>query len=314
MMEIKKPTIIVEEKTPGKASFIVEPLVRGYGTTLGNALRRVLYTALPGAAIVGVIIEGVQHEFSTIKGVKEDVAEIILNLKELAIKWHTESEETATLKLKTKKAGIVFAKDIEIPSDIEIMNPDAPICTLSEGASINMTMTVGRGEGYVPANANKNPDAPIGYIPIDSLFSPVKFVKYDVSDTRVAQTIDYDKLVIEVTTNATATPKEVISLAAKILVDHLKLFIDLVDDIENIDILVSKEEEAEPMKIDMTIEQLELSVRPLNCLKRANINMVEELLDLTEEGLGKIKNLGKKSADEIIEKLKLQGLSLKSKE
>lgn len=313
MMNIIKPTIEINEQSRGEATFTIEPLVRGYGTTLGNALRRVLYAALPGEAIVGVKIKGVKHEFSTVEGVKEDVAEIILNLKEIAVKVHLEKFEKITARLFKNTPGPVRAKDIEFPAEVELMNGDLLICTLSEGASIDMDITVARGKGYVSAQNNKKSDMPIGYIPIDSSFSPVKFVTYDVTDTRVAQTIDYDKLVISIKTDATATPKEVISLAAKILVEHLGLFIDLVDlgDIVVIQPTVGPDV---PEKEDMPIEQLGLSVRPLNCLKRHGINMVSELIEYTEDGLNKIKNLGKKSAEEIIEKLKLAGYSLKLKD
>lgn len=311
MIEFIKPTIEIKEISKGEATFTVEPLVRGYGTTLGNALRRVLYATLPGAAIVGVKIKGVKHEFSTVPGVKEDVAEIILNLKEVAVKAHLDSFERATVTLSKDTQGVVKAKDIKVPSDIEIMNGDLVICNLSEGASIDMELTIASGEGYVPAQNNKKADMPIGYIPIDSSFSPVKFATYEVIDTRVAQTIDYDKLVLTVKTDATATPTEVVSLAAKILVDHLGLFIDMVDNMSSVDVLKPEEDEVEDTKEDIAIEQLDLSARPLNCLKRANINMVSQLLELTEEELDKIKNLGKKSAKEIIDKLSLMGYSLK---
>lgn len=312
MIEIARPTIKIEGEVAREGTFLIEPLERGYGTTLGNALRRVLYTALPGAAIIGIKIDGVKHEFDTIPGVREDVAEIILNLKEIAIKVHPyESFTKANVKLEKSGEGIVRASDIKISSDIEIMNPDAYICSLSDGAKLNMEITIGKGKGYVSANNNKLDHAPIGYIPIDSLFSPVQSVSYHVSDTRVEQTIDYDKLAITVKTNATSTPREVVSLAAKILVDHLRLFMVLDENMSKIETIVEATTEVEPEKLNIPIENLELSVRPLNCLKRYKINFLDELLALTEEELARIKNLGKKSADEIIEKLTLQGYSLK---
>ncbi|MGI6594094.1 MAG: DNA-directed RNA polymerase subunit alpha [Christensenellales bacterium] len=315
MMDINKATIKINEQSRGEATFTIEPLVRGYGTTLGNALRRVLYAALPGEAIVGVEIKGVKHEFSTIEGVKEDVAEIILNLKEIAVKVHLEKFEKITARLFKNTPGPVRAKDIEFPTEVELMNGDLLICTLSEGASIDMDITVGRGKGYVSAQNNKKSNMPIGYIPIDSSFSPVKFVTYNVTDTRVAQTIDYDKLVISIKTDATSTPTKVISLAAQILAEHLKLFINLVDGMVDTPIFRDDEKPKVENEIkDIPIEQLGLSVRPLNCLKRHGINMVSELIGYTEDELNKIKNLGKKSAEEIIEKLKSADYSLKSKD
>lgn len=316
MLEIYKPRITVEENANGaEATFTVEPLERGYGITIGNCLRRVLCTALPGAAIRGIKIEGVKHEFSTIPGVREDVAEIILNLKEVAIKvLDPENFDDTIVNLVRNTAGVVCAKDIDFPTGIEVMNPDAYICSVEEGASLNMELTVGVGRGYVSAKDNKNPKAPIGYIPIDSLYSPVVAVSYDVENTRVEQSIDYDKLRIKVKTNAASSPREVISLAAKVMGDHLKLFINLIDDMEEKEILKNRDDDKQTKALFMSIEELDLSVRPLNCLKRAGIFTVEDLIKKSEEDMLKVRNLGRKSLDEVIGKLERMGLSLASKE
>ncbi|NCA91925.1 DNA-directed RNA polymerase subunit alpha [bacterium] len=317
MMEIVKPKITeIVGTDDSQASFVVEPLERGYGTTIGNCLRRILCTALPGAAIIGIQIEGVKHEFSTIPGVKEDVAEIILNLKDVAVKVFTEEYfAPAKVKLVKTTGGIVTAKDIDLPSDIEIMNPDAFICTLEDGYSLDMTLTIGTGRGYVSGPNNKPAiQQPIGYIPMDSLFSPVVAVSYFVEATRVEQSIDYDKLTINVKTNATSSPRKVISLAAKIMSDHLKLFINLVDEMNSIDILVSKDDDDTQKALYMSIEELDLSVRPLNCLKRAGIFTVEDLVKRSEEDMLKVRNLGRKSLDEVIKKLESFGLKLYNKD
>ncbi|HOB64182.1 MAG TPA: DNA-directed RNA polymerase subunit alpha [Clostridia bacterium] len=315
MMEMLKPRITTEEPNKSEATFVVEPLERGYGITIGNCLRRILCTALPGAAIIGVKIEGVSHEFSTIPGVREDVVDIILNLKEVAIRVHNpEKFEPTVVTLVKSGEGVVTAGDINVPSNIEITNPDAVICTMDKGASINMELTVGTGRGYVSAKDNKNPKAPIGYIPIDSLFSPVISVSYNVESTRVEQSIDYDKLYINVRTNAASTPREVIALAAKIMQDHLKLFINLVENMENVETLVSRDEDKQTKVMSMSIEELDLSVRPLNCLKRASIVTVEDLIKRTEEDMLKVRNLGRKSLDEVIRKLEAIGLSLAKKD
>lgn len=318
MMEMTKPRITENiGAEDSQASFVVEPLERGYGTTIGNCLRRILCTALPGAAIIGIQIEGVKHEFSTVPGVKEDVAEIILNLKDVAIKVHGEEYFTpTTVKLTRTIGGVITAGDIELPSDIEIMNPDAFICTLEDGYTFDMTLTIGTGRGYVSGPANKAAlkDAPIGYIPIDSLFSPVLAVSYSVEATRVGQSIDWDKLTINVKTNATSTPRKVISLAAKIMSDHMKLFINLVDEMNNVDILVNKDDNEQQKALFMSIEELDLSVRPLNCLKRAGIFMVEDLVKRSEDDMLKVRNLGRKSLDEVIQKLNGLGLGLYNKD
>lgn len=315
MMGIDKPKITAEEPSKSEATFIVEPLERGYGITIGNCLRRILCTALPGAAIIGVKIEGVSHEFSTIPGIREDVADIILNLKEIAIKVHNpEKFETTTVMLVKSGEGVVSAGDINVPSNIEITNPGVTICTMDKGASLNMELTIGVGRGYVSAKDNKNPKAPIGYIPIDSLFSPVVSVSYSVESTRVEQSIDYDKLRINVHTNAASTPREVIALAAKVMQDHLKLFINLVENMENVETLVSRDDDKQTKAMSMSIEELELSVRPLNCLKRASIFTVEDLVKRSEEDMLKVRNLGRKSLDEVIKKLEAIGLSLNNKD
>jgi DNA-directed RNA polymerase subunit alpha len=315
MMGIDKPKITVEESSKSEATFIVEPLERGYGITIGNCLRRILCTALPGAAIIGVKIEGVSHEFSTIPGIREDVADIILNLKEVAIRVHNpEKFETATVNLVKSGEGVVSAGDINTPSNIEITNPGVTICTMDKDASLNMELTIGVGRGYVSAKDNKNPKAPIGYIPIDSLFSPVLFVSYNVESTRVEQSIDYDKLRIYVRTNAASSPREVIALAAKVMQDHLKLFINLVENMENVETLVSRDDDKQTKAMSMSIEELELSVRPLNCLKRASIFTVEDLVKRSEEDMLKVRNLGRKSLDEVIKKLEAIGLSLNNKD
>lgn len=314
-MEIVKPNISVVEASQREGSFIVEPLERGYGITVGNCLRRIINTALPGAAIKGIQIEGIKHEFSTIPGVKEDVAAIILNLKTVAVKVFAQNPSfQANVRLVKNTPGIVRAGDIELTSDIEIMNPNTPICTLEEGASINFELTIGVGRGYVSSKDNKNPKAPIGYIPIDSLYSPVVSVSYSVENTRVEQSIDYDKLTINIETNATSTPREVISLAAKIMNDHLKLFIGLVGSMADKDILVNRDDDKQQKVLTMSIEELDLSVRPLNCLKRAGIYTVEDLIKKTEEDMLKVRNLGRKSLDEVMMKLESMNLSLHNKD
>ncbi len=316
MLEITKPRITVDENANGaEATFVVEPLERGFGTTVGNCLRRVLCMALPGAAIKGIKIEGVRHEFSTIPGVREDVADIILNLKELAIKvLDIDNFEDSVVTLVRNTAGVISAGDIDFPTGIEVMNPEAYICTIEEGASLNMELTIGVGRGYVSAKNNKNPKAPIGYIPIDSLYSPVVAASYSVESTRVEQSIDYDKLRLNVKTNAASSPREVVSLASKVMGDHLKLFIDLIDGMAGNDILVSRDDDKQSKALYMSIEELELSVRPLNCLKRAGIFTVEDLIKKSEDDMLKVRNLGRKSLDEVIKKLESMGLSLASKE
>jgi DNA-directed RNA polymerase subunit alpha len=316
MMEIEKPRILCDENADGSfAKLTVEPLDRGFGITIGNCLRRMLLSSLPGAAVVGIKIDGVKHEFSTIKGVREDVAEIILNIKSIAIKTASlDRFFTGTLRLLKSEPGVVTAKDISPNAEIEILNPDQYICTLDTGAKLDMELTVGRGRGYVRAELNKRPDMPIGYIAIDSIFTPVKKANYEVSSTRVGQNIDYDRLVLEVLTNGTMTAKEVVSLSAKIVEDHNRLFVNLSESISGIDVLVSREENKHAKILEMSIEEMDLSVRSFNCLKRAGINSVKDLAERTEEDMLKVRNLGRKSLDEVIHKLQSYGLDLKGAE
>ncbi|HQC54611.1 MAG TPA: DNA-directed RNA polymerase subunit alpha [Clostridia bacterium] len=317
MLEVIKPKILVEEMENGsEAWFTVEPLERGNGITIGNSLRRVLSTVLPGVAIIGVKISGVSHEYSTIEGVREDVMEIVLNLKEIAIKaTNLDKFETVTARLVKNEAGIVCAGDIQLPLGIEVTNKSAYICSLDDKASLDMELTIGSGRGYKSAKDNKLSSSPIGYIPIDSFFSPVKAVKYEVSSTRVEQSIDYDKLKVFVKTNGAATAKEVVSLAAKLLNNHLDLFINLVDGMEEKNVFeeVTQEETTQDYS-KRSIEELELSVRPLNCLKRHGVFFIDQLINMTEDEMLKVKNLGKKSLEEVLEKLELAGLSLRKKE
>ena len=316
MIEIQKPRIECVDVVDGREmKFVVEPLERGFGTTIGNALRRILLSALPGAAPVSIKIEGVRHEFSSIPGVKEDVTEIILNIKGLAVKAHSDSLEFRQVaKLRKSTAGVVTAADIEHSSEIEILNPDMYICTLDEGAVLNMDITIGNGRGYVPAAANKDETQPIGYIPIDSIFTPVESASYTVESTRLGQNINYDKLTVNVSTNGTCTPREVISLAAKILEDHISLFVNLVDTMKDREILISQDDEKAHKKLEMSIEDLDLSVRSYNCLKRAGIHTVQDLTKKTEEEMLKVRNLGKKSLDEVIKKIRDLGFDLRNKD
>ena len=316
MMEIEKPRITLEESADlREGKFVVEPLERGYGITLGNALRRVLMSALPGAAVVGIRIDGVSHEFSTVKGIKEDVADIILNLKGLNLKAnYTDKTLKKTLRIERNTPGIVTASDIEIDPEIEILNPDLYICPMDEGARLNMELTVGLGRGYVVAENLKDPTKPIGYIPIDAIFTPVKSASYSVENTRVGQSIDYDKLTLSVKTDGSLNAKDVLSLAAKAIEDHIRLFVNLSDVISGMDILVSREEDKQQKVLEMNIEDMDLSVRSYNCLKRAGIHTVEDLTKRSEDDMLKVRNLGRKSLDEVIGKLHSYGLDLKSNE
>lgn len=311
MIEIEKPKIErVDDRsdiTYGK--FVIEPLERGYGITLGNSLRRVLLSSLPGAAVTSVKIENVLHEFSTIPGVVEDTTEIILNLKKLCMKIH--SDEPQVLKIAATKPGEVKAGDIQAPAEVEILNPDLHIATLEEDGRLYMEMTAVNGRGYVPAERNKEPGQPIGVIPIDSLFSPIRRVNYKVEDTRVGQHTDYDKLSFEVWTDGSILPDEAISLGAKVLSKHLSLFINLTEEVAEVEILDEKEEDDKAKILEMTVEELDLSVRSYNCLKRAGINTVAELIQKTEEDMMKVRNLGKKSLEEVRRKLAELGLSLR---
>ncbi len=316
MMEIEKPRIICEEANNGCfARFVVEPLDRGFGLTIGNCLRRVLLSALPGAAAIGIKIKGVQHEFSTIKGVVEDVVDIVLNIKSLAIKTtDTSSDFKTIIRINKYGAGEVTAADFEPNDQVQIMNPDLHICTLDEGASFEMEVYVGRGRGYVPAENNKSENDPIGYIAVDSIFTPVKKVNYFVESTRVGQSINYDKLTIEVDTNGTLSSREVISLSAKLVQDHMGLFVELVENMSKMELLVSREEDKQTKVLEMTIDDMDLSVRSYNCLKRAGIFTIEDLIKKSESDLAKVKNLGKTSLAEVVSKLESYGLSLRNDE
>jgi len=311
MIEIEKPKIecveMSEDSKYGK--FVVEPLERGNGITLGNSLRRILLSSLPGAAVTQVKIDGVLHEFSTIPGVVEDVVEIILNIKELALKMHGDGSKI--IKIDAQGERVIRAADIITDPDIEIVNPDLYIATLSEGGRLYMEMTVEKGRGYVTADRNKQPNQPIGIIPVDSIFTPVRKVNYSIENTRVGNRTDYDKLTLEIWTNGAIGPDEAASLGAKILSEHLNLFITLTDHVGDVEILVEKEEDKRDKVLEMTIEELDLSVRSFNCLKRAGINTVEELVQRTEEDMMKVRNIGKKSLEEVQQKLAALGLSLK---
>lgn len=314
MIEIEKPKIetveIGEDGTYGK--FVVEPLERGYGTTLGNSLRRILLSSLPGAAVRSVQIDGVLHEFSTIPGVIEDVTEIILNLKGLALKIH--SDEEKILEIDAEGEGEVTAGDIRADSDVEILNPNLHIATLAPDARLHMRIYAGRGRGYVQADRNKKEDQPIGVIPVDSIYTPITRVNYTVENTRVGQMTNYDKLTLEVWTDGSIRPEEAVSLGAKIMTEHLMLFVGLTDEAKDAEIMVEKEEDKKEKVLEMTIEELDLSVRSYNCLKRAGINTVQELITKTEEDMMKVRNLGRKSLEEVQEKLAELNLSLRKEE
>lgn len=311
MIEIEKPTIecFYSDKNENYGKFVVEPLERGYGTTLGNSLRRILLSSLPGAAVTSVKIDGILHEFSTIPGVKEDVTEIILNLKKLAVRINGENSKRVIINAVGPKE--VTAGDIIADSDLEIFNPDLHIATLEENATLVMEINIARGRGYVPADQNKTESMPIAVIPVDSIYTPVRKVNFTVENTRVGQVTDYDKLILEVWTDGSITPEEGVSIGAKIMQEHLKLFIDLTDSMESMEIMVEKEEDQKEKALEMTIEEMELSVRSFNCLKRASINTVEELTHRTEDDMMKVRNLGKKSLDEVKHKLEELGLGLK---
>jgi len=310
LIEIEKPKIecveISEDNSYGK--FVVEPLERGYGITLGNSLRRILLSSLPGVAVVSIKIDGVLHEFSTIPGVVEDVTEIILNIKELSLKLYSEGQKIVYIDAEGE--GPVKAGDIKADADVEILNPDLHIATLNGDSRFYMELVINKGRGYVPAEKNKQPGQPIGIIPVDSIYTPVRKVNYAVENTRVGQVTDYDKLTMEVWTNGSIKPDEAISLGAKILSEHLNLFIDLSDKARHAEIMVEKEETKKEKVLEMTIEELDLSVRSYNCLKRAGINTVEDLTNKTEDDMMKVRNLGRKSLEEVLQKLQALGLSL----
>ncbi|WP_206459849.1 DNA-directed RNA polymerase subunit alpha [Anaerovorax sp. IOR16] len=314
MIEIEKPTIecIYSDEDMSYGKFVVEPLERGYGTTLGNSLRRILLSSLPGAAVTSVKIDGILHEFSTIPGVKEDVTEIILNLKKLAVRLNNESTKRVIINAVGPK--VVTAADIIADSDLDIFNPDLHIATLEENATLVMEINIAKGRGYVPADQNKTESTPIAVIPVDSIYTPVRKVNFMVENTRVGQVTDYDRLILEVWTDGSIAPDEGVSIGAKIMQEHLKLFIDLTDSMDSVEIMVEKEEDQKEKALEMTIEELELSVRSFNCLKRAAINTVEELTHRTEDDMMKVRNLGKKSLDEVKHKLEELGLGLKPSE
>lgn len=311
MIEIEKPTIecIYSDDDANYGKFIVEPLERGYGTTLGNSLRRILLNSLPGTAVTSVKIDGILHEFSTIPGVKEDVTEIILNLKKLAISLH--GEDTKRVIINAQGPMEVTAADIIADSELEIFNPDLHIATLENNASLVMEINISTGRGYVPADQNKNESTPIAVIPMDSIYTPVSKVNYTIENTRVGQVTDYDRLILEVWTDGSVSPEEGVSIGAKIMQEHLKLFIDLTESMNSMEIMVEKEEDQKEKALEMSIEELELSVRSFNCLKRAAINTVEELTRKSEDEMMKVRNLGKKSLDEVKHKLEELGLGLR---
>ena len=314
MLDFKEPNIkiadISEDKKYGR--FVVEPLERGYGTTLGNSLRRIMLSSLPGTAVSHIRIDGVGHEFSAIPGVKEDVTEIIMNIKSLAIKNNSETDEVKTAYIEASGEGVVRASDIQVDSDIEIMNPDQVIATLSGGpdCKLYIEMTIVNGRGYVSSDKNKREDLPINVIAIDSIFTPVERDNIKVENTRVGQITDYDKLTLDVFTDGTIEPSDAVSLAAKVLSDHLRSFIDLSDKSSRIQVIAAEEENSKDKVLEMNIDELELSVRSYNCLKRAGINTVEELCNRTSEDMMKVRNLGRKSLEEVLSKLKELGLSL----
>ncbi|MGL4818399.1 MAG: DNA-directed RNA polymerase subunit alpha [Bacilli bacterium] len=311
MIEIEKPKIetveLSEDSKYGK--FVIEPLERGYGTTLGNSLRRILLSSLPGAAVTSIQIDGVLHEFSTIEGVVEDVATIIINIKKLALKIY--SDEEKTLEIDAQGEGVVTAADIRHDSDVEILNPDLHIATLAANSSFRIRMTARKGRGYNSADANKKEDQAIGVIPIDSIYTPVSRCTYQVENTRIGQVANYDKLTLDLWTDGSIGPKDAMALGSKILIEHLNIFANLTDEATTAVIMEEKEEDKKEKVLEMTIEELDLSVRAYNCLKRAGINTVQELANKTEEDMMKVRNLGRKSLEEVKHKLEELGLGLR---
>jgi DNA-directed RNA polymerase subunit alpha len=314
VFDFEKPKIEIAEISEDKkfGRFVVEPLERGYGTTLGNSLRRIMLSSLPGSAVSQIKIDGVVHEFSVVPGVKEDVTEIIMNIKSLAIRNTSDTNEPKTAYIEAEGEVVVTAGDIQADPDIEILNPDQVIATLCGGpdSRLYMELTITNGRGYVSADKNKNDDLPIGVIPIDSIYTPVERVNLTVENTRVGQITDFDKLTLDVYTNGTLVPDEAVSLAAKVLSEHLNSFIDLSEHAKTAEIMVEKEDNEKEKVLEMNIDELELSVRSYNCLKRAGINTVEELTNKTAEDMMKVRNLGRKSLEEVLAKLKELGLSL----
>ena len=314
MLEIEKPKIeTVEIDSSSKyGKFVVEPLERGYGTTLGNSLRRILLSSLPGAAVTSIQIDGVLHEFSTVEGVEEDVATIILNIKKLALKIY--SDEEKVIEIDVKGDGTVTAADITHDSDVEILNPDLYIATIAKNGHLRMRMYANRGRGYARADQNKREDLPIGVIPIDSIYTPVSRVNFQVENTRVGQLAHFDKLSLDVWTDGSIGPKEAIALGAKIFTEHLNIFVGLTDEAQTAEIMVEKEEDQKEKVLEMTIEELDLSVRSYNCLKRAGINTVHELASKSEDDMMKVRNLGRKSLEEVKVKLEDLGLGLRKED
>ena len=309
MIEFEKPKIecLKLDNDNMYAKFVCEPLERGYGVTIGNSLRRILLSSLPGAAITSIKVDGVEHEFTTIPGIIEDVVEIILNLKSVRLKI-TDNEEKA-LRIDVDEEGEVTAADIVTDGSVEVLNPTQHICTITEGGKLHMELTANRGRGYNPSSKNKNPDQPLGVIAIDSIYTPVKKVNFFVENTRVGQITDYDKLTIELWTDGSLLPHEALSLAAKVMNEHLALFIDLSEATKNTEIMIEKEESKKEKVLEMTIEELDLSVRSYNCLKRAGIVNVEDLTNKTEDDMMKVRNLGRKSLEEVTNKLHSLGLN-----
>ena len=314
MVEIQKPRIECIENVGDDSygKYVVDPLERGYGTTIGNSMRRILLSSLPGTAVTSIKIAGVQHEFSTITGIKEDVTEIVLNVKGIIAKLY--SEGVKTVYIEASGEGVVTAGDIKADSDVEVLNPEHHIATLGPDASLNMELTFAQGRGYVTADRNKPAQTIIGVIPVDSVYTPVRKVNYTVENTRVGDATDYDKLTLEVWTNGTISARDAVSLGARILVDHFTLFTDLSETMGSRTTVVEKDEAQRDKVLELTIEELDLSVRSFNCLKRANINTVEDLICKTEDEMMKVRNLGRKSLEEVINKLSMMGLSLASEE
>lgn len=316
MMEMEKPRIICEESENGtSARFIVEPLEKGYGITLGNAMRRTLLSNLPGSAPIAVRIAGAQHEFTSLRGITEDVVDIILNLKTLAVRCTNKDRDFVTfLRIRKTGAGEVTAADFEANDEVEVLNKDLHICTMDDGAVLDMDVMIGNGRGYITNNENKNKFDHIDFIAMDSIFSPVKKVNFSVENTRVGQSVDFDKLVLEVETNGTTTATEIVSLAGKILFEHISVFVELCAEIASTSIMVSKEEDGQVKILELPIEEMDLSVRSYNCLKRAGVNTVDDLCQKSRGDMLKVKNLGIKSIDEVIQKLESYGLSLRKDE
>lgn len=315
-MEMEKPKITCEETDGGNfARFVVEPLEKGYGITLGNCMRRTLLSALPGSAPIAFRIAGVAHEFSTIRGVTEDVVDIVLNLKCLAVKCTNQDKDFVTyLRIRKNTPGEVTARDFEANDEVEILNPDLHICTMDEGAVFDLDVMIANGRGYVTSDLNKNKYDNIDFIAMDSIFSPVKRVNFNVDATRVGHSIDYDKLTLEVTTNGTTSAREIVSLAGKIINEHVNVFIELCEQIGDMSILVSKEEDKQVKLMELPIEEMDLSVRSYNCLKRAGINTIQDLLKKSKSDMFKVRNLGAKSVEEVIQKLESYGFSLRKDE